>query len=233
MRPKIAVFLVGINDVGLASDNEYDTLMTSSWQPWRQRRDVYDALGNRTPWHGEWAFLTDHSELFGLVENLRRMRRARSVGFSHEEWDLATRPVFTPDAAATEAGIAGVRPGLDGYAARLREIVALCHANGIEPVFVTQPLLAGELSDIDPATGVNLGTVLVRPGVNGMIEWRRLVLYNDVTRRVASDAHVRLVEGALPKDSRLFYDLLHFTNEGAERLGNLVADGLEPAVRAR
>lgn len=235
LKPKIAIFLVGINDVGVDTQNQYDTSMRSSWIPWRQQWNVYDdrLVGSRTPWHDEWAFLTDHSEIFGLIENFRRMRQARSLAFSGGEWDLPARPRLDLPPAQLDALLARVRPALDGYAGRLREIVQVTRSNGIEPVFVTQPLLAGDLTDVDPVTGVNLGTLLMRSGENGVFEWRRVELYNDVTTHVAADAHVTLVDlaHALPKDSRYFYDFMHYTNDGAARVGDIVADGVLPIVR--
>ncbi len=237
LKPTIAVFLAGINDVGLAESNDYDRSLTASWVPWREQWTVYDTrlAGHRTPWHDEWAFLANHSETFGLIENIRRMRRAKSVGFIGEEWDLASRPALALDSAAVDAAVARVRPGLDAYDVRLRDIVALTRTSGIEPVFVTQPLLVGEPTDIDPASGVNLGSVLVRPGDNGTVEWERVELYNDRTRQVAREAGVTLVDlaRALPKDSRFFYDFMHYTNEGAARAGAIVAAAIAPLVRAR
>ena len=45
--------------------------------------------------------------------------------------------------------------------------------------------------------------------------------YNDVLRALAAEENTLLIDLArqLPKDSRYFYDTLHFTNEGAKRLG--------------
>lgn len=237
LKPAFAVFLVGINDVGLAVLNVYDNSMTPSRLPWRETWNVYDTeLGGwRNWWHGEWRFLTEHSQIFGLIENFRRMRRTMAVQFSHEEWELPGHPVLALDAATIEARVADVRPSLDGYGRRLREIVAVSREHGIEPVLLTQPLLVGEASDIDPSTGVNLGTLEVRAGNNGVVEWRRVELYNDVTRRVAGELRVTLVDLAreLPKDSRYYYDFMHYTNEGALRVGGLVADGLAPLLRSR
>jgi hypothetical protein len=58
-------------------------------------------------------------------------------------------------------------------------------------------------------------------------------LYNDATRATARAHGVVIVDAAreLPKDSRLFYDFMHFTNEGAAQLGDLVAAGMEPRLR--
>jgi len=236
LKPAFAVFLVGINDVGLAELNNYDHSMTPSRLPWKQTWSVYDTeLGGwRNWWHDEWTFLTDHSQIFGLIENVRRMRRTKAVQFAHDEWDFRARKLLWFDEATTGARVGEVRPSLDGYGGRLREIVAVSRANGIEPVLLTQPLLVGEQSDIDPSTGVNLGTIEVRAGNNGVVEWRRTELYNDVTRRVAGELKVALVDLAreLPKDSRYYYDFMHYTNEGAARVGALVADVLAPLLRS-
>jgi hypothetical protein len=237
LKPSFAVFLVGINDVGLAELNEYDGSMAPSWLPWKQTWNIYDTrlVGHRNWWHDEWTFLTDHSQIFGLIENFRRMRGTKAAQFSHDEWELPGHSVLPLDQATIDLRVAEVRPSLDGYGKRIREIVTLSRTNGIEPVLLTQPLLVGESSDIDPSTGVNLGTLEVRAGNNGVVEWRRVELYNDVTRRIAGELKVTLVDLArqLPKDSRYYYDFMHYTNEGALRVGGLVADTLAPLVKAR
>jgi hypothetical protein len=228
----VAVFLIGVNDVGLDAVNDYDTSLAPTWVPWRARWSPYDTvLGtHQTPWHSEWVFLTNHSELAGMVENFRRMARAKDAGFAHQEINLTTLATLASDAAQAEAAIGKLQEPLRRYAERVAAIVELCRVNGIEPVFITQPLLVGDA--IDPATGVNLATVQVKSGTNGSLSWRVLEMYNDATRRVAGERHVLLVDAAreMPKDSRLYYDFMHFTNEGAVRLGDIVAAGVEPMV---
>src|SRR5262249_3043381 len=122
---------------------------------------------------------------------------------------------------------------LPAYANRLERIVALCREHGIDPVFVTQPALFGPV--IDPATGVDLTRRQVNGRGNGELEWALLEMSNDVTRHVAESDRILLVDlaRALPKDSRLFYDFLHFTNEGAEAVGTIVAEAIEPHLRER
>ena len=106
-----------------------------------------------------------------------------------------------------------------------------CRAHGIEPILVTQPGLYGD--GIDPATGMDLSTLQVEGPVNGRLWWSVQELYNDVTRSTAHERGVTLVDAAraLPKDSRLYYDFIHFTNEGAAALGAVIAAGIEVRLR--
>jgi lysophospholipase L1-like esterase len=217
LRPAIAVFLIGINDVGLERTNGFDAALT----PDSAKR-----------WHALETFLIDHSELLSFAQNVYRASRAHQAGFGHSEVDLRTVNRLSLDERTMEAELQRhQRLYLDSYAERVGSIVKISRRSGIEPVLVTQPALFGET--VDPTTGVDLATVQVNGGANGALAWRRLEMYNDVTRRIANRDGVLLIDLAheMPKDSRLFYDFLHFTNAGAERVGLLIAAGLAPHIR--
>src|SRR5262249_36718178 len=151
----------------------------------------------------------------------------------HSETDVAALKDMAIDPAAAAETKHKYEALLPAYANRLERIVALCREHGIDPVFVTQPALFGPV--VDPATGVDLTRKQVNGRGNGQLEWQLLELYNDATRAGAADEHVLLVDLAhgLPKDSRYFYDFLHFTNESAQRVGSMVASALEPHLRER
>jgi len=214
LRPTLAVFLVGANDVGLEAANTYDAALAPS-------RAGLQAVGR---------FVIAHSELASVAQNLYRAGRARQRGFGHSQVDLATANRLALDQTVMDATIRKYRETLDGYAARLTAIVNLSRASGIVAVLVTQPAWFGDV--VDPSTGVDLATVQVNGRGNGSLEWRVLELYNDVTRGVAGGQHADLIDLAreLPKDSRLFYDFLHFTNDGAAHVGAIVSAHLERLV---
>jgi lysophospholipase L1-like esterase len=216
LHPRVAVFLIGANDIGLDAINPYDTSLTPP----------------RSAMRSAAAFVTDHSELAGLAQNLRRVARARDAGFGHGQIDLTTLRHLEHDAANTAATIRKYSAPLPAFASRVAAIVDESRRTGIEPVLVTQPGLFGDA--IDPATGVDLSTVQVQGAANGRLWWNVQEMYNDVTRRAASDRGVLLIDAAreLPKDSRLFYDFMHFTNAGAARLGDIVAAHLESHLQA-
>ncbi len=217
LRPKVAVFLAGANDVGLAERNTFDvgTIPTPS-----RFRTVQNAV-------------VEHSEVANLLLNFARAARARDRGFGHSELDLTRVEDWALDDDQVERVIEQHRAHLAGYAARLQEIASLTRSAGIEPVWLTQPALYGMGKDL--TTGVDLARVKVNGRGNGLLEWRLMELHNDVMRHVASDEHVLLIDLAreLPKDSKYFYDFLHFTNDGAARVGSIIAAHLEPHLRTK
>ena len=98
------------------------------------------------------------------------------------------------------------------------------------PVLMTQPALFGP--GIDPETGVDLSRVAVGDHRGGL-QWQILELYNDVTRQVARDKRVTLIDLAhdMPHDSRFYYDYYHFTNAGAAQVAQIVSEPLQQALR--
>jgi lysophospholipase L1-like esterase len=216
LRPKVAVFLIGVNDIGRADLTTFDQTLAPNW----------------TGWEKAGVFVEDHSEIVSLAHNLLRMARTSYRGFGHSEIDLTRLPVLADNATLTATTLAQQDEPARRYTDRLLAIVQLCRKNGIEPVFTTQPVLYGDA--VDPATGVDLATIQVQGSANGRLWWRVLERYNDAMRRVASDRDVLLVDAAaeMPKDSRLYYDLMHFTNEGAARLGEIIANRLEPYLKS-
>jgi lysophospholipase L1-like esterase len=217
LRPKVALFLVGINDVALDRANTFDSALTPA----------------RSRLHRLQVAVLDHSAVASTAQNIYRAIRTRRQGFGHSDVDLraARRVVF--DEAEIRHVLDGQAPYLDQYRARLIGIAQLCQANQIAPVFITQPALFGET--VDPATGVDLATVQVNGRGNGTVEWRLLERYNDVTRRIGHEAGILVIDLAreMPKDSRLFYDFLHYTNDGSVVVGDTVFRALCPDLVKR
>jgi len=105
------------------------------------------------------------------------------------------------------------------------EIIAACRKAGVEPVLITQPHLLG--SENDPETGVPLSTISMG-GISGALFWILLEEYNGVLREVAAKENVFLIDLAhyIPKSSRYYYDLLHFSNEGSALVADAVSSRL-------
>lgn len=124
---------------------------------------------------------------------------------------------------------------LPAYRGRLTELIRTWREAGVEPVLLTQPALFG--AQTDPATGVDLATVVVNADarINGALAWELLELVNGVTRDVGQETETAVVDLAneLPKDSRLFLDFLRFSDAGAEEVARRVDAGLGPQLLAR
>lgn len=205
--PDVVIFLVGINDV---DRSDLDGLALRFWQP-------------------KFTELANYSELAALALNIYRALQAGERHITHnteglnEDW-LVTWAISE---AEIEAAIAYSRRLTTAYHERLTRLVETTRDIGAIPVLVTQPVLYGDA--VDTRTGIDLGKVHVS-NVDGSTAWKLLELYNDISRIVARDLEVKLVDLAseLPKSSYYFYDTLHFTNEGAARIGDILYRELRP-----
>jgi len=116
----------------------------------------------------------------------------------------------------------------------LLKLAQVCRNAGIEPVFVTQPLLVG--FGTDDVTGVDLARIhAYGPRQTGKMYWDSVEAYNDVTRKIARENGVTLVDLArtMPKSSRYFYDFIHYTPQGAQAIADILDDSLCPVLQSK
>jgi lysophospholipase L1-like esterase len=214
LRPKVTLYLLGLNDMFTDTPRGFDLIETKGW-----------------------AALAEHSQLASTLLNLARWRRTQQfedLGAMPKPVALRDRPHRAVPAEQSARLEREIGPRLDAFRQRLEALVTLNRENGIEPVLITQPTLLG---GVDLRTGLDTRTMAVElwEDLDGALTWQLLERYNDVTRRLGRERHIMVVDLALllPKDSTYFYDFFHFTNEGGERIGAIVADGLEPWLAAR
>ena len=215
LRPKVLVFLIGLNDVS----RELPT-----------GREVATA---RAPLVHR---LARHSAVVANLLDYRRHLEARELSLGYREVDLVHTPQREADRPHAQALLDRHRErSLPGYRSRVRELVRLSRAHGIEPVLLTQPALYG--GDHDDVTGVSLRWIEVdaKQQVHGGLAWRILEEYNDVVREVGRSEGALVVDLAreLPKSSRLYYDFVHFADDGAREVARLTARALCPRLAER
>jgi lysophospholipase L1-like esterase len=218
LKPKVVVFLVGINDVGLHSERDFDERIHAA-----NFRSLERCLASAAV----------HSELAAAALNLYRFYFPKSTMINNQndpqETDLKKLLPFTVSPLAQATIMKDHRDHYLGpYKKRLEKLLSICREHNIMPVLVTQPVLYGNV--VDPTTGVNLGHKFVAKDMDGATAWKVLELYNDVTRQVGLDHGVLVIDLArqMPKDSRYYYDLMHYTNGGAEKVADIIAAQLTP-----
>jgi lysophospholipase L1-like esterase len=214
LHPKVTLYLVGVNDMFADEPRGFDKVAQN-----------------------RWAALADHSELAATLLNLdrwRRTRRLEDLGSMPKPVALRDRPRRPVPQAVADRLWKEQDRRLAAFRERLEQLVALNREHGMEPVLITQPSLLG---GVDPRTGIDTRPMEVElwEKLDGALAWRLLERYNDVTRQVGSERGVLTIDlaRALPKDSTFFYDFFHFTNQGADRVGEIVHAGLAPWLAAR
>jgi lysophospholipase L1-like esterase len=218
LHPKVILFLVGVNDVGR------NDLVRSDREFIRANRDSHF-------WQKGLRHLEEKSRMAAWLENMARAAAAWKKGLLHPNVDPARCPVLDIPDAEIEAAVRQHRAAfIPAYEQRLRQLVELCKSAGILPVLITQPSLHG--TGRDDATGVDLARIELAPGHNGRLDWQILEAYNSATRELAKKESIPLIDLAhrLPKTSRYFYDWYHFTRAGAQAVGQIVAESLEPVL---
>ncbi len=217
IKPCYVTFLVGCNDVGREDLNE---------------------TGNKIPdpQSTDWkSFLKNNSEVISLFLNLKRYLEAKNKGLEHSPVDLSTCKILDSlDNKKIQESVAfHRRVFLKSYEERLLSLVAISKANNIIPILITQPALVG--TGVDDVTNVDLEKIKQWNRLGGKAYWLILESYNDITRKIAQEQGVLLVDLAhkMPKSSRYFYDCEHFTNEGSEVVAQILFNELKNYIKSR
>ena len=213
LKPKVVVFLVGVNDIGYGNAQPQPICL----------RDLSNTK----------------SEVLSLMINLQN--HLRTIKMKIGDWPLNladSEEIEIPPKQQADIIQRHRWQYLDGYQQRLTRLIETAQQEHMVPVLITQPILVG--FGIDGITGRDLAKVKLEnfagqaiPYSNGELSWKIMELYNDVTRKVAIEKGVFLIDLAvkMPKDSRYFYDAVHFTNEGAERVSYIVKQDLTPFLK--
>ena len=226
IKPKVVLFLVGANDVWLKETaNGFDRGL--------KRGLTLDLSSIK-------AFLRtagNYSEVFALAYNLYRF--SKKIQYPHtdlsDSWLEKVRTLDIPKNQETNVINKEFKEFNEkykrGYSLRLKKLIKISKENSIQPVLITQPALYGNATDA--ITKINLGSIKVGNGRNGNVAWRRLELFNNVTREIGSEKKVLVIDLAneMPKSSRYFYDTIHYNNEGARKVAEIIDKNLQPFLR--
>ncbi len=206
LKPNLVLFLVGINDVGVG---EIHDLPKGGFGGWLKA-------------------MTNKSEVYSLGLNIYRYFVARHRGLHHEEVNLKAQGSLEVPEAEQRQTLEKYRALLPYYRGRLEKLVRVSRDHGIEPVLITQPTLYGPGSD--PLTGVDLEKIKLGENLNGALMYAVVELYNETLRQVAAQDKVLLIDLAreMPRNSTYYYDYLHYTEAGADRVAEIIYRDLRP-----
>jgi len=221
LKPKVILFLIGVNELFYANKmNVYDRNMTKD--------------GNLS-WMN---MLARKSEVLGLLANFKSVYQARVFAKSMvDDLDLTRLKTLKIDAQTQQKLFHEHEGYIESYKQRLRQLIEISRTNGILPIFITQPTLVGV--GRDPITGVDLENLdlngLANVSGNGQTFYALLERYNDAMREASVEAGVHYVDLAkkLPKNSNYYYDLIHFTKLGSEKISEILTLDLIPYLQKR
>ena len=226
IKPKIVLFLIGANDRGLRSIQGFDSGLINGLE--------LDLTSIKT-------FLRtagNYSEVLALSYNLYRYFKNIEVGFGHVGVDVRDVNVMGISKAKEQEVKRNILQEHEesyakGYESRLNALIKISQENGIEPVFITQPVVYGDA--IDNITGINLGTIEIRNKENGNIAEAILEFYNDITRAVGKKNNILVIDLAkeMPKSTQFYYDFLHYSNQGSEKVAEIINNNLQPFLRKK
>lgn len=222
-HPRYVLAYIGINDLSHFMTN----LPPNKWELMTEQNKTLKQ------------FLANNSAIYGLYRTIKGMIRARDAMLVHStrnedfEW---REPALQPDVAAEERRLA---PYLDAYAKRIRLLMRHIRDLDAQPIIVTQHTghyrLAGErvLGRVlkedwrDPWAGKvkKAGTVDLGPYAALMAHNRRAMLTCRVEGGICIDVSHDLVFE--PDD---FYDLVHTTPKGSEKVARFLFEHLNAAV---
>jgi hypothetical protein len=213
LHPDYVLLMEGMNEVNRADLKKDESISLSS---------------NRT---SSWGWIKRNSRVVSVIINIQRKLMADRLGVTDHYYDPAMMSSLTLSDHFIDSAINKQLPLVEAYSKRLQRIIDTCIAAEILPVLITQPVLYGEGKDC--ITGTDLSTVKITEGYNGKLFWLLLELYNDKTRRIAQEKGIYLIDLAfeMPKCSRYFYDVCHFTNEGSEKVADIISRHLEGYIK--
>jgi lysophospholipase L1-like esterase len=214
LKPDIVLYLIGANDQGIKELNDQDL----------------EIMRNKFEFSSTRAFLISmatHSEVFSLGLNLYRYWKAVEIGVEHAEFDFNIYRKVDLDRYSTDDYIKAKRQVVEtariyakGFRKRLKKLIDISEKNNIVPILITQPAFYGDF--IDDVTGVDFRFT--------EISWERLEVFNDVTREVGKENNLLIIDLAreMPKSSKYYYDWFHYSNEGAEKVAEIIYNRLYP-----
>lgn len=208
LKPKYVLFFIGLNDVYLEGETKDDSrFRKESASLLRQNSVVYRLLKRafRSSTNGR-------NELGHGGARLDALSYTQNGLLSNEELSQL------------------MENKVEAYKGRLEKLIDLTEQMGAQAVFVTQPTFRYRVFQNSEIEGVDLIEEKWGHKFNGIDFYKILRTMNDAMASVAQEKgalflNVSTLSIWRPND---FYDFMHMTPKGADKLGNAIAQKWEP-----
>ena len=221
----MVLFLSGINDLRLHLEPDYSPI----------RRDTNSLIPEESFSFNLWlkSRIVNVSQIARLVILVHRGRLTNDVQGNpvqdpHGKWIQIAR------AQLRQMPLREVDPESvpkPEFEENLRSLVGITRSVGAEPVFITQPVIWGAPSgEWEKRLWVSSHGRIPHRQFSMMLE-----KFNEVTRQVAADLNVPLVDlsRTLPKTTEVFYDDDHYTVVGAEKVAEVITRVFDKNAKLR
>jgi len=168
------------------------------------------------------------------------IRRSRLLGLARRDFGRSDHgSVLVEDAAGqmymlrrldrAAAQIEDVLPDLEGalanYSGTVEEMIFVCRQRGVEPVFISQPVLWKSDLSAEAASLLWMGWLTDDRYVSAGCLREGMDRFNDELRAVCGRNGVGFVDASsMHGDESLFYDDCHYNEAGARALADVVGD---------
>jgi len=216
LKPRYILMLCGVNDLGRNDISEYDLKPVT-------KEDSY------TPGIREW--IIRKSQILSTTRTIKMSLNAQKQGVSHENLILKEQEILEIPVERGDSILSHHYPMIEAYGKRLEGIMEACKKNQINLILLTQPMLWGDVQD--SLTGVYLGNLKLNDSINSNLKWKIMESYNERAKNIALQQNIPVIDLAnlLEKNSLYYYDGIHFTNEGSQRIATLISPGIKSIIR--
>jgi lysophospholipase L1-like esterase len=219
LKPKYVTLLIGTNDVLADKPGLFDA-MNEKKINFLSVKSFFKSVLNKT-------------ELGSTIFQLYAIRGAYKKGLIHKEINFESVKDTVLSPAYQQAVLQKQVPYLAAYRQRITAMLNICSANNVQPILITQPSLLGNYTD--SSTMINMADKIIpsaEPVTNAALAGSVLELYNDVVRSFSTQVKVIDLAAQMPKNTNYYYDFIHYTNSGCNKVAAIIAKELIPYIKA-
>jgi hypothetical protein len=214
LRPRYVLFYIGLNDVFRLDDtNRFDVMQE------------YNLLGNVL------RVISEKSAVYNLFRKVRGTVNARDRQVSHQKVDFP-RLQWTEETRLTPDLISGFDSmQVPAFRSRIERLAESTLAMGATPVFISQPARFFKVIDTGKVVGVSQGLPFKGKVLTGVDQYNCLKKLNGQMKDVAGSRfpYIDITDSRGWEDDD-FYDYLHMTPKGTEKLAGLLFTALRPQL---